>query len=262
MDSLRTRRMRRLTQAVFDGAAAERHDPADRRQVRILPSPITVVMIVVLLVLLTIASVVRMLGSAPAGAFESSEAVEGSSDTTEQEAAPASSMEPIPQPSALFSESAAEAGHANVFVYVTGQVGAPGVIELDAGSRVIDAVIAAGGTLEDADVDAVNMARVLVDGEHIVVWRIGEAPPYSGSAPGGGGSGGVGGAAATGTECVDINTADSLALQTLDGVGPALAGRIITYRQDVGLFGSVEELDNVSGIGPALVGRIAVGVCP
>lgn len=100
------------------------------------------------------------------------------------------------------------------------------------------------------------MARILVDGEHIVLHRPGEGP-----APSAGPAGSGGPAPAAGSTCVDLNTADEQALQALDGIGPALAARIVAHREQVGSFTSVEELDDVSGIGPTLVQRISQGTC-
>lgn len=136
-----------------------------------------------------------------------------------------------------------------VFVHITGAVESPGVVELSEGARVIDVVARAGGATDDADLAAVNLAREIVDGEQIHIPRVGEHPPDSPAAgPGSSASGGgAGGAAAGGV--VNINTAASAELETLPGVGPALAGRIIAWREQNGPFRSVDELLAVSGIG-------------
>lgn len=138
-------------------------------------------------------------------------------------------------------------------VHVTGAVTAPGVVTLPAGARVTDALSAAGGAAPDADVDQLNLARVVVDGEQIRVPRQGETlPPAtpaqagSSAAPGAGtGSGGSAGGQ------VNINTADATALEALPGVGPALAKRIVDYRAEHGPFASVDALIDVPGIGQA-----------
>lgn len=126
-----------------------------------------------------------------------------------------------------------------VVLHVHGAVGEPGIVELPLGSRVVDAIAAARGPADDADLGAVNLARVVVDGEQLYVPRLGEAPPptVSGSGPDAQGR-------------VNINTADAAALETLAGVGPALAARIIAWREQNGPFRSVDELTAVSGIGP------------
>ncbi|HET8958476.1 MAG TPA: ComEA family DNA-binding protein [Microcella sp.] len=130
-----------------------------------------------------------------------------------------------------------------VLVHVAGAVANPGVVELAEGARVLDAVARAGGAADDAELTAVNLARVVVDGEQIVVPRVGEAPAPGPGAPGSG-------AASPGaTGLVNINVADATALETLPGVGPALAARIIAWRDENGPFRSVDELLAVSGIG-------------
>lgn len=132
-----------------------------------------------------------------------------------------------------------------VVVHVVGQVAAPGVVRLAAGARVVDAIDAAGGASTEADLGAVNLARVLVDGEQVVVPRPGEpvAPVTSltGTAqePGGG--------------PLDLNTADATALDALPGIGPVLAERIVQWRTDHGRFSSVDELAEVRGVGPSLL---------
>ncbi|WP_235915700.1 ComEA family DNA-binding protein, partial [Puerhibacterium puerhi] len=154
--------------------------------------------------------------------------------------------------------AAAGAGDTGVVVHVVGQVVAPGLVTLPDGSRVADAVDAAGGPTDEADLSALNLARTVVDGEQLRVPAPGEeveaapAPGGAATGSGGGGGGGAGGAGAV----VDLNTADEAALDTLPGIGPALAGRILAWREENGRFTSVDELDEVSGIGPALLERL------
>ena len=127
------------------------------------------------------------------------------------------------------------------------------------GSRVGDAVAAAGGASKDADLSAVNLARLLVDGEQIRVPRPGEA--VAGTAPGAGGSPGtVGGSGPGGL--VSLNAADVTALDALPGIGPVLAQRIVDWRTANGRFTSVDELAEVSGIGETLLGRLRPLVTP
>lgn len=153
-------------------------------------------------------------------------------------------------------------GTAPVVVHVVGAVVQPGIVELPAGSRVADALTAAGGAADDARTDAVNLARPVVDGEQIRVPRAGEEDPPVGqdSAPGAGGMPGPG---AEGTApdaapaaLIDLNTADATQLQTLRGIGPVTAQAIIDHRTAIGRFGSVDELLDVTGIGDATLAAI------
>jgi competence protein ComEA len=158
------------------------------------------------------------------------------------------------------SDGSAGAAPPVVVLHVLGAVVEPGIVEVPLGSRVIDAIAAARGPAEDAELGGVNLARVVMDGEQLWVPRVGEVPPGGagggGVGAGGGAGGGSGGAGASGGTGVDsqgrvnINTADAAALETLAGVGPALAARIIAWREQNGPFRSVDELTAVSGIGP------------
>ncbi len=137
-------------------------------------------------------------------------------------------------------EVGAEVGEAAaVVVHVVGQVGQPGLVTLPVGARVADAIEAAGGAGVEADLSSVNLARIVTDGEQILVPRPGEVPPEAASAPGSG--------------SVDLNAASPATLETLPGIGPVLAQRIADWRTDHGRFTSVDELTEVSGIGPALL---------
>lgn len=144
-----------------------------------------------------------------------------------------------------------------LYVHVLGRVAHPGLFILQPDARLVDALAAAGGTLDDADLQAVNLARPLSDGEQVVVPRIGEAPPPvngAGGTAGGTSGGGTGGAAgAPGDGVIDLNTADQTALETLPRIGPALAQRIIEWREENGRFRSVDDLLAVPGIGEKLL---------
>ncbi len=129
----------------------------------------------------------------------------------------------------------------------SGQVAAPGLVTLPAGSRVADALAAAGGLLPEADPASVNAAAPLTDGEQVAVGVPG--------AGGGAGATAAGGGAAPGL--VDLNTATVADLDALPGIGPVLAQRVVDHRTAQGPFGSVQELDDVSGIGPALYAEIS-----
>ncbi|AZU00969.1 ComEA family DNA-binding protein [Brevibacterium linens] len=161
--------------------------------------------------------------------------------------------------------ASATSGEANgkVIVHITGAVNDPSVVTLKAGARVQDAVEAAGGLSPGADGEAVNLARVLADGEQIHIPTEGEAPAAGVDGAGadgvgaGGGSGSPGTAdssaaansGAPGTGKVDLNTADATTLETLPGVGPVTAQAIISHRSQQP-FASVEDLLLVKGIGP------------
>ncbi|GER22157.1 competence protein ComEA [Zafaria cholistanensis] len=145
----------------------------------------------------------------------------------------------------------------DVVVHVAGAVKRPGVYRLPSGTRAHEAADAAGGLTGKANAGAVNLAAPLTDGQQLYIPERGEPVPPGGSSPGGGSGAGTappGGQEAAGT--VNLNTATSGELQRLPGIGPALAERIIAFRQDNGPFGSLAELDAVSGIGPAVLSRL------
>lgn len=126
-------------------------------------------------------------------------------------------------------------------VHVVGAVRAPGLYRLREGSRVDDAIRRAGGAKPKAALELVNLAAPVADGQQVVVPARGEAGPVST---------GAGGSAPTGG-LVHLNSATLEELDTLPGVGPVTAQRIIDYRTANGAFSSVDELDAVPGIGPA-----------
>jgi competence protein ComEA len=160
--------------------------------------------------------------------------------------------------------TAAPTGSAQVVVHVVGRVRRAGVVRLPAGARVEQAIAAAGGPRRDADLTRLNLARVLVDGEQVRVPRPGEPlePQGGGGPPVGSGPGAspglAGGAGSSGPSPapVDINTATLAELDTLPGVGPVLAQRILDWRAQNGRFTSVDELGEVSGIGDAVLARL------
>ena len=141
-----------------------------------------------------------------------------------------------------------------LLVHVLGAVAKPGLVELAAGSRVVDAVAAAGGFTVEADPAGVNLARPVVDGEQLVVLAIGAAPPPGSAAGSGAASSGV---SPAGDGVVHLNTADLAALDTLPRIGPALAQRIIDWRDANGPFTSVDQLLEVAGIGDAVFAGLA-----
>lgn len=143
------------------------------------------------------------------------------------------------------STTVAAAG--DLFVHVAGAVRRPGLYGLPAGSRVADAIEAAGGPVRGAALNALNLAEVLLDGVRIEVPVRGEGAevvaPTTGSSPG---------AAAT----VSINSATELELEAIPGIGPVKAGAIVAYRTEAGGFTALEQLLEVSGIGPATLEAI------
>lgn len=142
------------------------------------------------------------------------------------------------------AEPAASEGAAPqaIVVSVAGAVNEPGIVELETGARVADAIEAAGGLADGADPGFLNLARVVADGDLVAV-------PDAAGAPGE-----AGGTAAAGL--VNVNAADKETLASLTGIGPVLAERIITYREANGSFQSIDELSEVQGVGPKLLDRI------
>jgi len=157
--------------------------------------------------------------------------------------------------------SAGGGGPPMVLVHVVGEVASPGVVTVSAGSRVADAVAKAGGALPSADLERVNLARVVVDGEQVHLPAPGEPLlPGSGGVAGASGPAADAGSAGAAGAPVNLNTADVAALDTLPGVGPVLAQRIVQWRQEHGRFSSVDELNEVSGIGDKLFAQLRTRV--
>lgn len=153
-------------------------------------------------------------------------------------------------------ESDASPSTGSITVHVAGAVARPGVVQLPAGSRLHEAIAAAGGATAAADPDLLNLAAVLEDGQKVLVPVRGEPAPTGqpggvGTPPPASGSGGARPGGGTGK--INLNTAGVEELGTLPRVGPVLAQRIVDWRQQHGLFKRVQELDAVDGIGPKLL---------
>jgi competence protein ComEA len=157
--------------------------------------------------------------------------------------------DPAPQaaPAAMRAE---QAPMRKLLVHVVGAVRQPGLYRLDEGSRIDDAVRAAGGPKPKAALDLINLASPVADGQQVIVPVRGRgasvgASGMSGSAP---------------SERVHLNTATLEQLDTLPGIGPVTAQKILDYRTEHGAFSSVEELDAVPGIGPARLAELKEAV--
>lgn len=135
---------------------------------------------------------------------------------------------------------------------VAGDVRRPGLYKLPAGSRVQDALIAAGGATHKAQLDAVNLAAPVADGEQIVVPGSGAGGVAAASSPAG----------SSPSAPLDLNSATLEQLEALPGIGPVTAQKILDYRQQHGAFHSVSELEGVPGIGPAHVAQLKGLVIP
>ena len=139
-----------------------------------------------------------------------------------------------------------------IIIHVTGAVPRPGVYALAQGSRVQDAISAAGGFLADAEKGGINLARALEDGEQLDIPYVEgaspvigtEVPPFALTEP------------SSSSELVNINTASQAELESLPGIGPTTAQKIIQHREQNGPFVSTEDIINVSGIGPGTYERI------
>ncbi len=186
---------------------------------------------------------------------------------------PAESSASVSATDAASANSQTDDPEVPLVVSVQGKVPRPGLLEVSANTRVGQAIEQAGGGLAGAQLHHINLAEKVVDGMQILVDAQGSAVTYPGGLAAGGSAGGSSGAGAPGAGTgaptgggggagsgatgdaanakININTADSTALETLDGVGPATATAIITWRESNGAFTSIEQLMEVRGIGPA-----------
>ncbi len=137
----------------------------------------------------------------------------------------------------------------SIKIHITGEINNPGLIELISGDRILDAINKAGGTTSMADTSKVNLAYVLSDGEKIYIPSINDEEdiPYIENS--------------SNNSKVNINTATSEQLQSLNGVGESIAESIIKYREENGKFASIEDIKNVSGIGDSKFEKIKEDIC-
>lgn len=269
---------------VDDWAEWEQADqPGTTRSARWGLSPRVLLLVAVLALVAVVWSVTQFSAAPRAEQIASPSATAESVQAVGAQQSPQPGAQSTAQPSANPSESAqgGASGEATVRVHVAGAVNNPGVYTLPAQGRTVDAIAAASGAAADADLDRVNLAGTLSDGVQIYVPHRGEtaAPaqiqPNGGTANAGQGNAANGaaqngasqggtqpqpartltasGSAQKGSSPVNINTATAEELQSLPRIGPAMAQRIIAWREAHGGFRSVDELDAVPGIGPSML---------
>ncbi len=132
-------------------------------------------------------------------------------------------------------------------IYVSGAVREPGLVTVAAGGRVADAIEAAGGAVENADLNAINKAALLFANQHVLVPTLSSPSPAVADLPISGGNGGL----------LDLNAATAAELETLPHIGATRAQAIVAYREAHGPFAAIEEVQQVSGIGPRIFAEIA-----
>ena len=269
---------------VDDWAEWEQADqPGTTRSARWGLSPRVLLLVAVLALVAVVWGVTQFSAAPRAEQIASPSATAESVQAVGAQQSPQPGAQSTAQPSANPSESAqgGASGEATVRVHVAGAVNNPGVYTLPAQGRAVDAIAAASGAAADADLDRVNLAGTLSDGVQIYVPHRGEtaAPaqiqPNGGTANAGQGNAANGaaqngasqggaqpqpartltasGSAQKGSTPVNINTATAEELQSLPRIGPAMAQRIIAWREAHGGFRSVDELDAVPGIGPSML---------
>lgn len=214
-----------------------------RRRVTLLPSPAHLAVVAALVALGLGVTTWLLVGGRPREVAAPAVEATFSAATTDSSPTP---VEPEGESAVGATTPAAEAG-SEVTVDVAGKVRRPGIAVLPAGARVVDAIEAAGGARRGTDLSTLNLARVLLDGEQVLV-GVEAPPPVAGLTSGGQAPAGA---------LVNINVADQAELETLPGIGPVTAGAILAWRAEHGSFTSVEELVEVDGIGDATLARLA-----
>lgn len=234
----------RLTSAGPWGALAERWVPEQLRTARFDPSRRGAIALSALAAVAAIASAVGVWVTRPQPVPVSDgdmSAVVAQDMTVE--------MGPVEPAGGAAPTEATEPDPGPIIVSVTGAVANPGLVTLPADARVADAIAAAGGARDDADLVGLNLAAHLSDGSSIVV--AGPAGSVVSVE-----EGVAAAAGSSGTSLINLNTADLTQLQQLSGVGPVTAQAIVTYREDHGPFTSIDQLEEVPGIGPATRTRL------
>lgn len=145
-----------------------------------------------------------------------------------------------------------------VFVHVAGAVRRPGLYRLPAPTRIGDALRRAGGPTAAADLDQINLAATVSDGQQVLVPKRGEAPTAAGPESTAANANGV----ADGTEPIRLASATAAELETIDGIGPVTAAKILDFRDREAPIDSVEELDAIPGIGPATMQTLRQALVP
>lgn len=148
-------------------------------------------------------------------------------------------------------EVSLKSGHGDVVVDVAGAVRDPGVYRLPAGSRVVDAIARAGGAVPQAELEAINRAARLADGQQVVVPEAGAGAPLAAAGAGAGEEGPI-----------SLGSATVAQLDTIDGIGPVTAQKIVEFRDQHGGLSSVDQLDQMSGIGPATMESLRARLQP
>lgn len=184
-----------------------------------------------------------LLGAAVAGLFWFRLGASGTASGVDSSAPAKVAVAPEPAGASPTGSTVTTSSEA-LFVHVAGAVVRPGLVHLAGGSRVADAVSAAVGGLPDADLDRLNLAAKVTDGERVAVAHIGQPAPV---APGSGT--GTAGGEASPDGPVNLNTATEAELEELPGIGPSFAAAIIAEREARGGFTSIEQLRDVRGIG-------------
>ena len=231
------------------GWVEDRLPPALQGRVRVGPSQLTVVAVLVAAALGFLAW--WSVRAADPGQLVATGTAAPARPLTEPDVEPLVSAPGPSPPAGAVSASPDVTIGADVVVDVAGKVRRPGIVRLPAGSRVVDALEEAGGARRGVDLTGLNLARLLVDGEQVLV-GVRAVPGVAPSA-----AAGPAGAAASAGPLVNINTAGAEELDTLPGVGPVTAAAILQWRADHGAFSAVEELMEVSGIGDVTLAEMA-----